>query len=343
LEALAAQMPHELSSDPGRWQKRLAQMPVFDLSNVQAQAALERLFMLYSYFANAWVYGDPAQVQSHLPPSIARPFVALSQRLERLPVLSYAALVLYNWRRLDPQQPINLENLAPLVSFQALRDEHWFGLVHVLVEANAAPAMQALPQAISAAQRRDFPSLIAAFGAMTDGIKAMLSAFRRMTEGCDPDVYHRQVRPFIFGLTNILYEGVTAYADQPQTFPGGSGAQSSTIPALVAALGIQHEQTGLMQHLDRMQQHMPRQHRAFIQSVTTSAVRDAVLAHRRENALKEAYNTCVEQLLIFRKTHLHYAKVYIFDKVANPVGTGGTPFMDWLAQLQAETESHLIA
>jgi indoleamine 2,3-dioxygenase len=134
---------------------------------------------------------------------------------------------------------------------------------------------------------------------------------------------------------------VAEYGDKPQTFRGGSGAQSSTIPAIVGALGVQHEQTGLMKHLDAMKEHMPREHRRFIADVTTSAVRDYV-KQSGSAALRDAYNRCLQQVMTFRKGHFYYARVYILDKVSNPVGTGGTLFKDWLSQLIAETEAQLL-
>ena len=44
----------------------------------------------------------------------------------------------------------------------------------------------------------------------------------------------------------------------------------------------------------------------------------------------------------FRKKHLEFAVLYIQSKVTDPSGTGGTPFMQWLAQLRNETEAHKI-
>ncbi len=44
----------------------------------------------------------------------------------------------------------------------------------------------------------------------------------------------------------------------------------------------------------------------------------------------------------FRSLHYHYATTYIAEKVANPLGTGGTIFMDWLKQLIDETEQQFV-
>jgi hypothetical protein len=96
-----------------------------------------------------------------------------------------------------------------------------------------------------------------------------------------------------------------------------------------------------MKHLDVMKQHMPKAHREFIAQVTTSVVRDFVKASGNQ-ALRDAYNHCLQQMMIFRKGHFYYARIYILDKVTNPVGTGGTLFKDWLSRLIAETEAHLL-
>jgi hypothetical protein len=43
------------------------------------------------------------------------------------------------------------------------------------------------------------------------------------------------------------------------------------------------------------------------------------------------------------QTHLGFADEYINKRVSDPRGTGGTPYMQWLAQLIRETREHMIA
>ncbi len=375
IEGVAADMPSLLQS--GRMQQALERLPVLDLSkaarvarNSKPQAqdkpgslkglktgtqeamleisnstleyrVIERLWVLYTYFASAYVFANPDEPGRCITKSVAVPLHRLAQMVERPPIFSYATHVLNNWRRVDPDGPIALENLEALQLFLGLPDERWFGLVHVEVEARAAGALQGIQDAIQAAADDDAAGLLHALEAIGEGIGAMLKAFGRMTEGCDPDVFHLRVRPNLFGFENVVYEGVAEYEGKPQSFGGGSGAQSSVIPALVGALGVQHEQTGLMKHLNGMKEHMPRAHREFITRVTTSAVRDYV-KQSGDGALKDAYNRCLQQVMTFRKGHFYYARIYILDKVKNPVGTGGTMFKDWLSQLIAETEAQLL-
>ena len=340
LEEMAVAAPGLLVS--GEVRARLDDLPVFDLSAAQDTAVIERLFSMFAYFANSYIFATPDDPAGHLPPGVAVPFHQLAEKVERPPILSYPAMVLNNWRRLEADGPLELENLAAQRQFATTPDERWFGLVHVAIEAQAGPALQGISDALAAVAAGDLPRLTAALQAIASGIAAMIKTFHRIKEGCDPDVYHSQVRPYMFGFDGIIFEGVEAYGGAPQKLTGGSGAQSSVIPALVGALGIEHEKTGLMKHLDGMQRHMPKEHQAFIRAVTTSAVRDYVLQHADNVALKDAYNHCLREMITFRRAHFYYAKVYIFDKTENPVGTGGTPFMDWLTKLIAETEAQMI-
>jgi hypothetical protein len=88
---------------------------------------------------------------------------------------------------------------------------------------------------------------------------------------------------------------------------------------------------------------MPQPHRELIAKFrsTPSPLR-AYMTNGAQSAAREAYNACLRRVLEFRRLHYHYASTYIAQKVANPVGTGGTLFMDWLARLADETEAQLV-
>ena len=63
--------------------------------------------------------------------------------------------------------------------------------------------------------------------------------------------------------------------------------------------------------------------------------------------LAEAYDACLHWLEAFRSLHLEYAARYIHSQSgggANPsdVGTGGTPFMKYLAKHRDETAAHRL-
>ena len=301
----------------------------------------ESLMRFMSYIASAYVHVPGQPVINILPKEIAKPFVAISKIVERPPILSYASYCLYNWHRMY-KKPVELGYISLVQNFcsykQAKRDEDWFILVHVEIEAKAAKGIEVIANLKKYQQDVD---------CMKDGLQKMLEslvqmsiALKRMPEQCSPDVYYAKVRPYIFSFENMVYEG--EFNNIPQTFRGETGAQSSIVPAFQIALGVQHKESLLTTHLKDMRNYMPLAHREFLTNLEQqTTIRDFIL-NNQDNGLKHLYNACVSQLYEFRRQHLAYAVEYIQNKVPNPKGTGGTPYVPWLSQLAKETESYYL-
>jgi indoleamine 2,3-dioxygenase len=105
-----------------------------------------------------------------------------------------------------------------------------------------------------------------------------------------------------------------------------------------------------------MRDYMPPRHRAFLQAIETATddrgrpllagyVRDR---KTRTSDLWAAYCACIDLLAKFREIHIGYADSYIHRQhqshADNPtaVGTGGTPFMQYLQKHLDETKQALI-
>jgi indoleamine 2,3-dioxygenase len=311
------------------------------LALTRGDADIERLFLLFSYFASAYVHAPEMPPTDRLPACIAQPLVHLAKRVNRPPILSYASYCLHNWRRLDPAGPIALGNISLLQNFSTpddgKRDEDWFILVHVNIESFANAAIKSCAMAQRIMNIEDPEMMQAALNIATDSIHAINGVLNRMPEECSPDIYFRKVRPYIFGFTNIIYEG--CFNDAPQNYRGETGAQSSIVPTFLKAFGIRHKDSMLTQHLDDMQNYMPKPHREFIQQ--QASVRDFVIAHKAQ--LGDAYNACLMELIAFRSRHFEYAVNYIEKKVDNPIATGGTPYVPWLRQLIEETKEFYLS
>jgi indoleamine 2,3-dioxygenase len=273
-------------------------------------------------------------------------------------VLSYASYALDNWRRLERSGPIALGNLALLQNFFGGLDEEWFILVHVEIEARAAPALDAIPRAQQAAGAGDLDRLTVALRAMAESLEAMVATLQRIPEGCDPYIYYRRVRPYIHGWkdhpmlrSGVVYEGVAEYGGAGQLFRGETGAQSAIVPALDAVLGIEHADDPLRPYLLEMRDYMTPEQRAFLAAVEAGAALRPLL-RRPGGAGGEAvelYDRCVTALGAFRAQHLDYADRYIHRQVPsgpdNPTdrGTAGTPFMAYLRKHLDETLAHRLA
>ena len=63
----------------------------------------------------------------------------------------------------------------------------------------------------------------------------------------------------------------------------------------------------------------------------------------RPLADKEPYNDVLEAMATFREVHFGWASEYIHQRVTDPRGTGGTPYMQWLGQLIDETRAFKLS
>jgi indoleamine 2,3-dioxygenase len=293
---------------------------------------LRLYYVRLGFLASAYVNQVGVEPAHQLPNIIAAPLCDVCARLNRPPILSYDGYALYNWKRFDPDDPIALGNIDTIQNFVHLYDEHWFILVHVEIEALAAGVFRAIEQIETALPRRDAAAITGAIADVARTLWAQVGVLRRIPERMDPALYYRTFRPYIRFFEDVVYEGI----DQaPLSFRGETGAQSSVVPTVLALLKIPHRPSLLTDHLADMRRFMPAEHRAFIEHVER-------LPDMRDLVDKEVYNDALEALATFRETHLGFAHEYIARRVEDPRGTGGTPYMQWLAQLVAETRAHKI-
>lgn len=333
-------------------QKRLQELPFFPIDKLRTAAEYERAMQILSYLGHAYVWGQK-NVPDAIPEVLAKPWYEVAKYLGRPPVLSYASYALTNWKRIDSTGPIDLGNIALIQNFLGGIDEEWFILVHVAIESKANPALVGSVEAIEAIQNEDHKSLMESLQKIKASLESMCNTLDRMPEHCDPYIYYQRVRPYIHGWKNhphfpkgLIYEGVREYNEKPQQFRGETGAQSSIIPTLDGLLGIKHAQGELYHYLQEMREYMPPEHREFVSYIeNASHLRTFVQANMQ---FRDLYNACVSLVNRFRQTHLSYAAAYIQkqhqDSANNPnaVGTGGTPFMDYLKKHKDETESFLL-
>ena len=312
-----------------------------------AQTPPEVQMRTLSYLGHAYLWGQPETI-TRLPRSLAQPWVAVADAVGRPAILSYPSYCLFNFRKIDPAKPAFLGNVEIVQNFLGGADEDWFILIHVDIEARAAQALRAIPDLLDAADDGDDSGMKTGLREVRESLLAMNATMNRMPESCDPYIYYTRVRPYIFGTKNnpavpdgVMYEG--CFDEKPQLYRGETGAQSGIVPALDALLGVSHEADPLKEYLLEMRGYMVPAHRRFVEAIEeNSSLRERV-ATSPDGELREAYNACVHELFRFRARHLEYAATYIHKQAAQhhnstAVGTGGTPFMEYLAKHRDETK-----
>lgn len=309
----------------------------------------------YSFLVQAYVWGE-ADPPVHLPANLARPMVAIADRLGQAPLLPYSGYVLDNWYRIDKAGPIDLDNIAMHQNFLGGMDENWFVLVHVAIEAEAGVLLDNAARLVTVARNGDEEEAERLLVEMDAAWERIYGHFARMPERCDPYVYFHRVRPYINGWANnpalgggLIYEGIAAYGGKPQALRGQTGSQSSIVPAMDALLGVGHSQDPLKNFLDELHAYRPVEHRRFIEDLAEHSTLRSFVAASGIQSLKDAFNACLEQAARFRTRHLEYAASYINKQAGSiagndpDVGTGGTPFMKYLKKHRDENRAQTVS
>ena len=341
----------------GRVRHWLASLPDPDIAEWAVSGPEEQVrtaMVRYSFLVQAYVWGEP-EAPRHLPANLARPMVALADRLGQAPLLPYSAYVLDNWSRIDKSGPIALDNIRMHQNFLGGIDENWFVLVHVAIEAEAGVILDSAVELVKAAAAGDAARCESLLHQTDLAWERIYAAFKRMTERCDPYAYFHRVRPYIHGWANnpaldggLIYEGVEKFGGKTQALRGQTGSQSSIVPTMDALLGVRHSDDPLKHFLDELHHYRPVPHRRFIEDLGAKSTLRAFVTEAGSPSLREAFNANLEQVARFRTRHLEYAANYINRQAGSipgndpDVGTGGTPFMKYLKKHRDENRAQVV-
>lgn len=177
----------------------------------------------------------------------------VSERLGLPPTATYSTLNLWNWERKTPSCDITEpENLRSSQTATGTRDEEWFYLISVSVEAKGGPLILAMLRGIQAVHDCNDKLLESCLQLITQGITELGALLNRMREHCDPQVFYHVIRPLLAGSKGMASAGLPrgVFYDegngkgQWREYSGGSNAQSSLIQLFDIILGVDHNATG---------------------------------------------------------------------------------------------------
>ncbi len=319
--------------------------------------------------AQAYIWENTDAPSNKIPAVIAKNLYQLCKSQQRFPALTYADYILHNWQMKDANKKITLDNIEPSITFTGTLDEAWFIKIHVVIEAIAANALHAAYQAsilsysmkknITLQTKENKKQLARFLGQIADALKEAVSVLQKMKENCRPDYFWSTLRLYLNGSekvknklsenkeeVGVKFEGV---GTSLHSYKGPSGAQSSIIPALDAALGIEHKIDGMYQTLLAFQQYMPHKHRLFIEFLNHAEIKKIVISSGSDE-LEKAWANAVEQLKLFRLAHLGLVAQYIYKPAekngihpGDITGTGGSSISDYLGDRHKSTGEALRA
>ncbi|CAL5870409.1 uncharacterized protein PFLUO_LOCUS4645 [Penicillium psychrofluorescens] len=328
-EDLASQLPHLIQT--GQIRCLVDSLPILSPSRLQTEPEWRRAYVVLGFLTHAYIWGGK-KPKDVLPPCISKPFLEISAHLELPACATYAALTLWNYRTSDPKSElINPDTLSLLTSFTGTRDEEWFIVISVAIEARGAKLVPLMLDAIAAANTHDAPRLAALLCRFTDGLRELNTILKRMYEHCAPAVFFHQLRPFLAGSKNmstaglphgVFYDIGDGHGEWHQ-YSGGSNAQSSLIQTFDIFLGVNHSATGEVRpsgtgYIQEMRKYMPAPHRRFLETLSAlSTVRPFIMSSHADSPAKEAYNAAVLMLSAFRDTHIQIVSRYIITPARN--------------------------
>ncbi|XP_061871750.1 indoleamine 2,3-dioxygenase 2 [Colius striatus] len=324
---IAHDLPQLIESHQLR--SRVQQMPQLSSGHLRGREELHLAHLVLSFITMGylWQEGEEGTVKV-LPRNLAVPFWEISQALGLPPILSHADFVLANWKRKNPNGPLEMENLDTILSLPGGASLRGFILVTLLVEKAAVPGIKATLQALRAVQQADEEALHRALQQLAEAIGGMRKALERMHDCVDPAVFYSVIRIFLSGWKDnpampdgLIYEGV---CEQPLGYSGGSAAQSSTLHAFDELLGIHHSQD-TSAFLHRMRDYMPPAHRAFVQHIQRGPSLKQHVLGCGSRQLCGAFNRCVWALAEFRSYHITIVTKYITIAAAKARAGGAGP------------------
>ncbi|KAM3446895.1 hypothetical protein MY4038_010347 [Beauveria bassiana] len=330
-EAIAANLSALILSR--RLRGVIDRLPVLATIGLEHDAEWRRAYSILCFMVHGYIWAGDSPLD-RIPPQISIPLLTISHRLEILPVATYAAVCLWNFKPLFMNENIdNLENLASLNTFTGSMDESWFYLVSVAIEARGAPVLDLGITAMEAARRNDSALVTNCLCAFAERLTDLTSLLQRMHESCDPAVFYHRIRPYLAGSKNmgeaglphgVVYEdgsGVEVY----RQYSGGSNAQSSLIQFFDIVLGIKHLPTGQSattheamakrnNFIQDMRGYMPARHAKFLNDCEDVAnIRSYVESNTGDDRLCLAYDACLAMLSAFRDKHIAIVTRYIIN------------------------------
>jgi len=330
-------------------------MPILETKPLAGdEVVLRRAHHVLAWILHFYVHSIPAEEEDEktvIPRSLTIPLLRVCAVLELPPVLTYSDTVLYNWDfqdqidALDDRIPTPTTPLKSLTLFTSTVTEREFFLVCARVELRGVRALDLMRATMDELFIGDDIALRRISGyleKLTGVVEGMTSELKGLkARGCDPDVFYREVRPWIRGADSDLsakkwvFEGLDLEEEEdggepmwnPVELSGPSAGQSSIVHALDVFLGVDkhthavgsfqstesaEDAAAKTSFLTRMQQYMPRQHRSFLQHLAANPrpLREFVV-NTKPGELVEAYNGAVKALKEFRDGHMIIVALYI--------------------------------
>jgi len=296
----------------------------------------------------------PSPTAIHIPSSLSIPLRSVSGHLGLPPVCTYSDTICYNYSISGSAE--NLEDFSIHSTFSSTRDEVHFYRIQAMIEHRGARVMSLMKSVISAVNGSYLRPLSAHLDQLANLVDELTEILVNVRTDCDPPTFFNRIRVWFPG-GKLLYD-IGDGESIEEEWMGSSAAQSTTIQALDAFLGIeplthkpqekydvQPSDGSKMAFLARMRLYLPADHRAFLTELNQfgQQMRTFVLSHPDRKQVAEtmkAYNRVIDAVQRFRSGHIRVVALYVTTqqkKGEKSGGTGGTSGVQFLKSIRDQT------
>ncbi|XP_069125043.1 indoleamine 2,3-dioxygenase 2-like [Argopecten irradians] len=295
--------------------KHIDKLELLDHMKLSGEAELRLAHIQLCLFVSGYVWQDgPQDPAKKIPRCIAVPFHGVSQRLSLPPVMCYCNITLWNWRPIDPEAPLTLDNIRMFYLLPGGKESDNFLRSFIVLEVAFAPAIQRIMDAIYAVEASDSASLTNCLENVAAVIRNMTEMLNKYRDYIKPETFFNILQVYFGGYgpntplpPGLVFEGVS---DEPVYANSCNAAETSTIHLLDAALGIKHSE-GTREKFQSFRQYMPAGHRRLIELVQQRSGIHQFVNNSGDKALSSAFESCQKALADFRSFHIQLVTKYL--------------------------------
>lgn len=320
-----------------------------------------QLYTILTMIMQKYVWGcNSSNIRCIVPKKLGQPVLEVSKVLGLPPILTYAAVTLFNWSLRDQTKPMSVENLKVNLKLLDGLAFEWFCIIHTAIEARGGHAVKMMMDSKKYMKNHDHKALKAILKEIGDSIVDSNEILDRMYEHCSPEDFWR-FRFYFEGTTDktffpngLIIEG---FENHPLVYRGSSGGQSPLIKAFDVFFSVKHEGHG-KSFIEEMTSYIAPPHKKYLEDLGKGeSLRDYVIKSKDED-LQMAYKEAVSRFVVYRQSHFRLVHDYVFKIVAknkvmqkaqepdapvlykeNNVGTGGSDPQKFLAETVAKTKA----
>lgn len=312
LENISHVLPHWINDRKVREELVYSLRTVSDLLDYnfltnQSDAILERLMLMFSFMANAYVFADKESEAERLPTDISIPLTILAEKLGRKPILSYTSYFLYNWEKIDNDEIIKYDNIHPLNGFTFDQIDYETIKLMVDLEASGQEGITACCDIISNeyypriddTRQKHTQTYVQMNDVLTKifvSLAKMNVSIKRFNECTENYLNNKKLHSRYFkSFENIKYEG--KYEDQLKIVPIDESLLPYSLYAILMALEICPDSHKKIEY-----ENLPSAHQDFFKNLHSKTAKNHTesiglrFLACADSSLREIYNECIGEI-----------------------------------------------